>query len=402
MGRRYDPRQKMAQSARIAISGGGIGGLTLAVGLQRLGVDVVVLERQPGIRDDGAGISLWPNALAALDALDLGDIVRQLGPPIHEGGQRKLDGRLGAHFTAKSFTRLLGEGLVCVDRGGLVRTLEGLLTPGTVKPDHEVTGYGRKGASVIVQFDSRDWIEVDALVGADGIYSTIAVQMNGGLGFMYSGYTAWRGLVETQLETKPDRTEICLVGGHEFGWMPVGGGRTYWFATAWLPEAFEPAGGDQVWLAKTFHGWPPPIPDLIDRTPVDGLVRNDIFDRAPLKRWHDGPVALMGDAAHPMRPHLGQGGCQAIEDAAALVACLEREPLDPPQAFARYEESRRGRAMRVVRLSKHAGFTRPPGAVTTTFDRIGTWAPAMSIGAALRALKPITGYAAGSRAGRAR
>jgi len=392
----------MEQPARIAISGGGIGGLTLAVGLQRLGIDVVVLERQPGIRDDGAGISLWPNALAALDALDLGDIVRRLGPPIHEGGQRKLDGRLGAHFTARSFVRSLGEGLVCVDRGGLVRALEGLLTPGTVETDHEVRGYGRQGASVIVRLHSRDSIEVDALVGADGIYSTIAAQMNDGLGFTYSGYTAWRGLVETQFETEPDSTQICLVGGHEFGWMPVGGGRTYWFATAWLPEAFEPAGGDQVWLAKTFKEWPPPIPDLIDRTPADRLVRNDIFDRTHLKRWHDGPVAVIGDAAHPMRPHLGQGGCQAIEDAAALVACLARESLHPAQAFARYEQSRRGRATRVVRLSKRSGFTRPPGPVTTTFDRIASYAPALPLGVALRALRPIAGYAAGSRAGRAR
>jgi 2-polyprenyl-6-methoxyphenol hydroxylase-like FAD-dependent oxidoreductase len=337
-----------------------------------------------------------------LDALDLGDLVRRLGSPIRKGAQRKLDGRLGAHFTAKSFVGSLGEGMVCVDRGDLVRALEGLLTPGTVETNHNVTGYGRQGASVIVRLEDRISIEADALVGADGIRSPIAAQMNGRLGFTYSGYTAWRGLVDAQFEAEPYSTQMCLFGGHEFGWMPVGGGRTDWFATAWLPEAFEPADGDQVWLARTFKEQPPPIPDLIDQTPVDQLVRNDIFDRTILKRWHDGSVAVIGDAAHPMRPHLGQGGCQAIEDAAALAACLAGDSHNPPQAFARYEQSRRRRANRVVRLSRRSGFTRPPGLVTAGFDRVTTWAPAIPIGAALRALKPIAGYGAGSAAGRAK
>jgi 2-polyprenyl-6-methoxyphenol hydroxylase-like FAD-dependent oxidoreductase len=101
-----------------------------------------------------------------------------------------------------------------------------------------------------------------------------------------------------------------------------------------------------------------------------------------------------------MRPHLGQGGCQAIEDAAALVSCFADESFDVVQAFARYERSRGRRAKRVVRLSKRSGFTRPRGPVTTMFDRFTSSAPSLAIGPALRALKPIAGYAAGSRAAR--
>ncbi len=401
MGHRYALDLNMANGARrVAISGAGIGGLALAFGLQRQGLDVVVLERQSGVRGGGAGISLWPNALAALDELDLGDIVRRLGQAICDGGQRKFDGRLGPHFTAKSFVGSLGEGLVCVDRGELVGALSGLLVPGTVQASRSVTGYEQRGASVTLRIDGRDSLEVDAVVGADGIHSPIARQMNGGFQFAYSGYTAWRGLVESAFETDRAQMQACLAGGHEFGWMPVGGGRTYWFATACLPEAYDPPRGDKVCLAEMFEGWPSPVTDLINRTPVDRLVRNDIVDRAFLDRWHDGPVAIIGDAAHPMRPHLGQGGCQAIEDAAALVSCFADESFDVVQAFARYERSRGRRAKRVVRLSKRSGFTRPRGPVTTMFDRFTSSAPSLAIGPALRALKPIAGYAAGSRAAR--
>ncbi|HVC69259.1 MAG TPA: FAD-dependent monooxygenase [Acidimicrobiales bacterium] len=251
---------------------------------------------------------------------------------------------------------------------------------------------------MIVQIDGRDGVEVDAVVGADGIHSPIAGQMNGGLRFAYSGYTAWRGLVE--FETDQAQMQACLAGGHEFGWMPVGGGRTYWFATACLPEAFHPPGGDKVCLAEMFDGWPSPVTNLINRTPVDAMVRNDIVDRDFLDRWHEGPVAIIGDAAHPMRPHLGQGGCQAIEDAAALVSCFADESFDLVKAFARYERSRKGRAKRVVSLSKRSGFTRLPGLVTTVFDRITSSAPSIAVGPALRALKPIAGYAAGRKAAR--
>lgn len=391
----YKPR-------RIAISGAGVGGLTLAVGLQRRGFEVVVLERQTEIREGGAGISLWPNALAALDALDLGDTVRRLGHGISAGGLRKLDGQLGARFSAKSFAGSLGEGLVCVDRGDLVRSLAGLLNPGTVRTGHAVREYQRQDDAVLVRVDGRGDVEAGALVGADGIKSPVASQLDGRLQFAYSGYTSWRGISEMEFEPDRDQVRVCLAGGHEFGWMPVGARRLYWFATAWLRAGYDPPDGDRACLAEMFAGWPAPIPDLLDHTPAGRLIRNDIVDRVRLRRWCDGPVTLIGDAAHPMRPHLGQGGCQAIEDAAALVACCSDGPVNCAEAFARYERARRKRTERIVRRSRRSGFTRPPGLVTTILDRIANSAPAIPIGGALRAIRPIAGYQAGSVAARPR
>ncbi len=384
----------------ITISGAGVGGLTLAVGLQQRGFEVVVLERQADIRDGGAGISLWPNALAALDALELGDAVRRLGQGISAGGLRKLDGQLGARFSAKSFESALGEGLVCVDRGDLIRSLAGLLKPGTVRTGHAVTGYERQDDAVLVRVEGRGGVEANALVGADGINSPVASQLDGCLQVAYSGYTAWRGLCEMEFDPDRDQVRVCLAGGREFGWMPVGAGRLYWFATAWLRAGYDPPAGDKAFLAEMFARWPAPIPDLLDQTPAGQLIRNDIVDRVGLGRWCDGPVTVVGDAAHPMRPHLGQGGCQAIEDAAALVACCSDGPVNCADAFARYERARRQRAQRIVRRSRRAGFTRPPGLVTAIFDRFANSAPAIPIGVALHAIRPIAGYHAGSVAAR--
>ena len=381
----------------VGIAGGGIAGLTLAVALQSAGVDVIVLERQAEIRDAGAGISLWPNALAALDAVDLGDAVRSLGRSLAAGGERRLDGRAAVTFSKRSFEAALGEGLVCVDRGQLVRALADRLRPGTVRTGWSLAGYEVHGAGVRIRSSSGEETNVDALVGADGINSAVVGQMSGPLRSSYSGYVAWRGIAETGGDPAGDEMWACLARGHEVGWLPVDANRTYWFVTAWLPEDHQFPDGEGPYLNETFGNWPKPIPDLLAATPPDRLVWNNITDRAMPQAWSHGRVTVVGDAAHPMRPHLGQGGCQAIEDAVVLAGCL-RVHHDPEEAFAAYERRRRRRARRVVQLSKVSGFTRPPGRITAVSDRITGALPHIPVGPALRMLTPIAGYSAGLRA----
>jgi 2-polyprenyl-6-methoxyphenol hydroxylase-like FAD-dependent oxidoreductase len=381
----------------VAIAGGGIAGLTLAGALQPQGVDVVVLERQPEVRDSGAGISLWPNALAALDVAGLGDAVRPLGRTLASGGQKRLDGRVALNISRRSFEAAFGEGLMCVDRGELVRALAGRLRPGTVRTGCAVTGYDSRSSGVTVRISDGEGLTVDALVGADGINSAIASELNGPLRSSYSGYTAWRGIAETSTTFDSDQIWACLAGGHEFGWMPVGDAHAYWFATSWLPQGQRFSDGDDAYLKQTFSEWPQPIPDLLAATPPERLVRNDVVDRAMPDRWSDGAVTLVGDAAHAMRPHLGQGGCQAIEDAVVLASCLAKS-AEPAIAFADYERRRRRRARLIVFLSRFSGFTRPPGPVTTAFDRVTSTLPGLAIGPALRSVAPIAGYKAGQRA----
>ena len=379
----------------VGVAGGGIAGLTLAVALQSAGIEVTVLERQAEIRDAGAGISLWPNALAALDAVGLGDPVRSLGTSLAAGGQRRLDGRAALTFSKRSFEAAMGEGLVCVDRGQLVRALVERLRPGTVRSDWAVAGYEVGRSDVTVRSTSGETVAFDALVGADGINSAVVQQMGGPLQASYSGYTAWRGIAETG--AGGDEVWACLAGGHEVGWMPVGLDRTYWFATAWLPEDQEFPDGGAPFLRETFANWPDPITSLFDATPPDGLVRNNIVDRAMPDRWSHGRVTVVGDAAHPMRPHLGQGGCQAIEDAVVLARCVVARD-DPSEAFAAYEQRRRRRAGRVARMSRMSGFTRPAGTITYLSDRLTGALPQIPLGPAVRMLAPVASYRAGIRA----
>lgn len=380
----------------VGIVGGGIAGMTLAAALQPRGIDVIVLEREAALRDTGAGISLFPNALAALDAIGLGEMVRSIGVPLASGGVRRCDGQSAWTFSRPRFEAALGEGLVCVDRGELVRALSVRLAPGTVRTGCVVSGYESGQARVTVRVADDADLAVAAVVGADGINSVIARQTKGDLRTSYSGYTAWRGIAETGPGV--DEVWACLAGGREVGWMPVGQDRTYWFATAWLPQGHASSDGDRAYLERTLADWPEPIVDLLAATPPDRLVRNDIVDRDMPSRWSDGAVTVMGDAAHPMRPHLGQGGCQAIEDAAVLAGCLS-ETGDPASAFARYERRRRSRARLVVRLSRTSRLTRPADALASrAFDRLMDTSPAIPIGAFLRMIAPVAGYRAGQRA----
>ncbi|HEX6394395.1 MAG TPA: FAD-dependent monooxygenase [Acidimicrobiales bacterium] len=217
---------------RVGIAGGGIAGLTLAAALEPHGFDLVVLERQPEVRDSGAGISLWPNARAALDVAGLGAVVRSLGRTLAEGGEKRLDGRVALNFSGRSFEAALGEGLVCVDRGELVRALTARIRPGTVRTSCAVTGFELDASGVTVRLADGASLAVDALVGADGINSAVASVLNGPLQTSYSGYAAWRGIAETSYPPDSDKLWACLAGGHEFGWMHVGDDRTYWFATS--------------------------------------------------------------------------------------------------------------------------------------------------------------------------
>lgn len=323
--------------------------------------------------------------------------MRSLGRSLAEGGERKLDGGIALTFSRRRFQAALGEGLVCVDRGDLVRALAARLRPGTVRTDCTVAGYDLNPSGVTVRLHNGGDVAVDAVVGADGIGSAIATQLVGPLQSSYSGYAAWRAIAETDSEPEDDQLWACLAEGHELGWLPIGDDRTYWFATACLPEGHIFPEGDEAHLKDAFGHWPHPIPHLLASTPSHQLVRNDIVDRAMPNKWSDGPVTLLGDAAHSMRPHLGQGGCQAIEDAVVLASYLARSQ-DVGDAFAQYEQRRRRRTRLIVQLSRRASFTRPPGPLTTIFDRVTAALPHLPLGPAIRAIAPIAGYRAGQRA----
>lgn len=338
-------------AASFLVVGAGITGLATAAALQRRGHDVCVAEARADTAS-GAGISIWPNALAALDAIGLGDPVRAAGGRVTAGALRWHDGTWLRHPAAERIARALGEPLVVIRRRVLTEILSGALAPGTVVHGLEAHTVETCASGIRVTFSDGSVREASAVVGADGVDSVVARHLNGPLRRRYAGYTAWRGIAAHPLD--PELSGETMGAGVEVGHVPLGADHTYWFATERASQGQRSPDGELTHLRRLFGSWAEPIPQLLAATDPADVLRNDLYDREPARCWARGPVVLAGDAAHPMRPHLGQGGCQGLEDAATLAALVAREP-DLPTAFARFATLRRRRVTRMVRTSRMIG-----------------------------------------------
>jgi 2-polyprenyl-6-methoxyphenol hydroxylase-like FAD-dependent oxidoreductase len=333
----------MAQ--RIVVVGAGIAGLAVAVALQRGGCDITVVEQRSDT-STGAAISIWPNALAALDHIGLGDAVRQAGGRVTAGAVRWRDGSWLRRPETQRLVNALGEPLVVVQRAVLRDILTAALPPGTVRYGLTATGLTAGAAAARVEFPDGVGHGGSAVVGADGTRSMVARRLNGPLADRYAGYTAWRGIARCGMD--PALAGETLGPGVQTGHVPMGPDRTYWFATERAPAGRASADGELAYLRTRLAGWPEPWPSVLTATPPADVMRTDLYDRQTARCWARGPVVVVGDAAHPMRPHLGQGGCQALEDAAILAACV-RHAADLPTAFARFAGFRRRRVSSIVR-----------------------------------------------------
>jgi 2-polyprenyl-6-methoxyphenol hydroxylase-like FAD-dependent oxidoreductase len=194
------------------------------------------------------------------------------------------------------------------------------------------------------------------LVGADGIKSLVRQQLLGPEQPRYAGYTAWRGVgLIDRPEVPLGLTVLAMGRGSQVGMLPIGGGRTYWFATANVPagEVAGP-GGHKADLLARFGDWWPAIPAMMVATPVAAIIRNDIIDRPPVRKWTDGRVTLLGDAAHPTTPNMGQGACQAIESAYVLAKCL-KEAETAQAGLLAYEQARFDRTAMITNESWKLG-----------------------------------------------
>jgi 2-polyprenyl-6-methoxyphenol hydroxylase-like FAD-dependent oxidoreductase len=355
-------------SARITVIGAGIAGLATAVALRHDGHDVTVIEQRTDTAT-GAGISIWPNALAALDEIGLGDAVRGAGGRVTGGAMRWRDGRWLRRPSAQRIVDALGEPLVVVRRTALTDILRDALPAGTVETGITATGLDIGDTSVQITLSNSQTRQADAVVGADGVNSMVARTLNGPLRSRYVGYTAWRGVAAYSLD--PALAGETMAAGTEVGHVPLGPDHTYWFATERAPEGSSSPGGDHAYLTTKLASWAEPIPQLIASTDPADLLRNDLFDRAQPKHWSRGSAVIVGDAAHPMRPHLGQGGCQGLEDAAILARFVGLSP-DLRSAFHSFGAFRRRRVRPLVRES-------------ATIGRIVNLRPSFLSGAASRA-----------------
>ncbi len=347
---------KSDSDKRAIIIGGGIGGLCAAIALEQKGIEVAAFERAPELQEVGAGLSLSVNAIKALDKIGMKDALRQLSIPQTSGGIRNQQGQILSLAQRRNNDNNEAETLILmVHRAELLDALLQKLGAETVTLNAECTGFAQDESGVIARFADGSEAHGSFLVGADGIHSVIRAAIFGKEKPRYSGYTAWRAVVEFDHPFLQQGTSETWGRGARFGIVPMSQKRVYWFATNNAPEGVidSPTQRKQE-LLKLFGGWHTPIAALIDATPESAILRNDIVDREPLRNWTKGRVTLLGDAAHPMTPNLGQGACQAIEDAVVLADCISINP-NVEAALKAYEARRLERTSRVVEQSHRIG-----------------------------------------------
>jgi 2-polyprenyl-6-methoxyphenol hydroxylase-like FAD-dependent oxidoreductase len=330
---------------RAVVVGGGIGGLSAAIALRRVGWDAIVYERAARPGEIGAGISLWPNALAALDQLQVWSDVRRAGA-MQVGGARRPDGRWLNRMTPDAPPPVE---IRLVHRAELHAQLRAALPDGVLVANSEVRTVTPDGA---VELSTGRSERADLVVVADGLHSTRRAQLFGDHpGARYAGFTAWRGVTAGPFPL--DAAAETWGRGAEFGATILTDSRVYWFATANLPEGAL-AGDGRAEVLRRFGHWHDPVRRIVEATEPDAVLRHDIYELArPLPPFASGRVALLGDAAHAMTPNLGQGACLAMEDAVELAALVARAD-DVPAALREYDARRRPRTQRLAAASARA------------------------------------------------
>lgn len=338
------------RTRRALVVGAGIGGLAAAIALRRAGLEVRVFERTAAIREIGAGLSLWANAIRALEWLGVADAIRRESVPYEIGGLRAFDGSVISDVAAADLTRRLGTPVIVLHRADLHAALLAALPGDAVQLDAACTGIEEDAAGVAVKLADGRVEAGDLVVGADGLHSVVRAALHGPKPPRYAGCTAWRAVVDFR-----DAVRATETWGHGrlFGQIPISGGRVYWYAARTTPQGGTSPDPTRE-LLDLFRGWHAPIEALVRAAPASGILRTDLFDRKPLRQWGRGRVTLVGDAAHPMTPFLGQGGCQAIEDAVVLGDRLARS-RDVASALRAYEAERVRRANAFVVRSRRAG-----------------------------------------------
>jgi FAD-dependent urate hydroxylase len=340
---------------RVIIIGGGIGGLCTAIGLHRVGVDVVVYEQAQVLSQVGAGLTVWANAIKALRKLGLADAVIGAGAKIERGQIRTAGGRTLSRSEPGELQQLLGEPTVAIHRTDLHDTLLSALSAGTVQLNSKCTSFEQEANGVTVHFANGHTDRAELVIGADGIHSVIRRQLFPEVRLRYAGYTAWRGVVATKDEVAPGVTSESWGCGSRFGILRVDKERVYWFATANTPAGKTlPSAERKSFLQRRFSGWHHPIGLLLESTPSGEILQNDIYDLKPIEHWGKGRVVLLGDAIHPTTPNLGQGACMAIESSLVLTRCLSQES-DLASALRRYETERMPRTAWVTDQSWRMG-----------------------------------------------
>jgi salicylate hydroxylase len=368
----------MNGNLRVAVIGGGIGGLAAALSLIEAGFDVHVYERAEAFREVGAGIQISVNASRILHGLGFAEALAAMGVrPLAWHQRRWDDGRtLLRTPLAGAVEARFGFPHYQIHRADLLQMLVRALPPDRLHLGRRLVGFDDDGARVIARFANGEVATADLLVGADGIHSTVREALLGPEHPRFTGCVAYRGLVPAARLADLDlevSAQIWLGPDKHFVHYFVQNRQLVNFVAvveqdSWTAESWTDRGEVRDALAA-FSGWHPQVRRILSG--VDEIFIWAVFERAPLPRWSAGRVTLLGDACHAMVPFMAQGAAQGIEDGATLAACLAAEPHDVPAALGRYERLRRPRTARIQALSMEnkTRFHLPDGPAQQERDR---------------------------------
>ena len=340
----------------VGIVGGGVGGLSAAIALRKLGRDVVVFEQASRFGRVGADINLTPNAVRALDGLGVGAVLRETaGRPTYRISRTWDTGeetsRLEMSYAAE---RQYGSPQLTLHRADLLGALQDVLPDGVVRLGSRVSALREKGDRTVVEFEDRAPVAVDVLVGADGIHSVVREALLGPEQPEFTGVVAYRAVVPS------GRLDVPNLGAFTKWWGPdpqtqivtfplTRGEEIFVFATSPQPEWREESWtspGDVTELRALYRDFHPEARALLDA--CDEVLKSALYVRAPLPRWSAGTRTLLGDACHPMMPFMAQGAGMAIEDAVVLARALSSAgPGGDAGALTRYETARLARTSEV-------------------------------------------------------
>lgn len=330
---------------KVVIVGAGMGGLTTAIALKQAGYEVEVYDRVRELRPAGAGISLWSNGVKVLNRLGLGEDIAQIGGSMQRMAYRRKGGTLLTDFSLDPLVAQVGQCPYPVARSDLQGMLLRELGAENVQLNAKCVAVEQTDDGAIAIFEDGRRATGDLVVGADGTHSIIRSAVLGEQRQRrYAGYVNWNGLVTINERIGPKHSWVIYVGDRQrASVMPVGGDRFYFFFDVPLPKEAEPKENVREELSHYFAGWADPVQHLIQAINPDATNRVPIHDLDPLPTLVNGRIALLGDAGHSTTPDLGQGGCQAMEDAWTLATQLLTNNISVADALKRYDQARRDR-----------------------------------------------------------
>ena len=350
----------MSNNIHVAIVGGGIGGLAAANALRHRGIRVSVYEQSSALREVGAGVFIYPNSLRQLERIGLGDALARVGAKVGSGSEYyRMDGTVvGKILTTDSSG---WSGMYGMHRADLLQVLAEALPPEIIHTGHKCVGFIQNEAGAQLSFENGKVVHADVVIAADGINSVLQKYVVEPSAPEYAGFRAYRGVlsVDKLPDWRREAHQVWMGDGKHFMVFPLRSGTLVNYV-GFVPTSSQTAEswsaiGDRDELAASFAGWDPRVTDLLSK--VETCFWWGLYDRQPLSKWVNGRLALLGDAAHPMLPHLGQGANQAIEDGTALAVLLQG--LDKNGSVAevlqRYEALRRPRTSMVQSEARKNG-----------------------------------------------